>query len=56
VSLALTARSPETGRCAPDGTPAPGDYQVLPILWSDNDITVWPEESKTLIASYRRRM
>jgi exo-1,4-beta-D-glucosaminidase len=36
------------------GTPAPGDNQVLPIFWSDNDVTLWPRESETLHASYRR--
>jgi exo-1,4-beta-D-glucosaminidase len=30
-----------------------GDNEVLPILWSDNDITLWPGESQTLHASYR---
>jgi len=30
-----------------------GDNQVLPITWSDNDITLWPGESQTLTASYR---
>jgi exo-1,4-beta-D-glucosaminidase len=36
------------------GTPAPGDNQVLPIFWSDNDVTLWPGESETLSASYSR--
>jgi exo-1,4-beta-D-glucosaminidase len=35
------------------GTPAVGDNEVLPIFWSDNDITLWPGESQTLAASYR---
>jgi exo-1,4-beta-D-glucosaminidase len=35
------------------GTPAAGDNEVLPIFWSDNDITLWPGESQTLAASYR---
>ena len=35
------------------GTPAAGDNEVLPIFWSDNDITLWPGESQTLEASYR---
>jgi hypothetical protein len=26
---------------------------VLPISWSDNDVTLWPGESETLHASYR---
>jgi exo-1,4-beta-D-glucosaminidase len=34
--------------------PAPGDNQVLPVFWSDNDITLWPGESQTLRATYRR--
>jgi exo-1,4-beta-D-glucosaminidase len=29
-----------------------GDNQVLPITWSDNDITLWPGETETLTASY----
>jgi exo-1,4-beta-D-glucosaminidase len=36
------------------GVPAPGDNQVLPIAWSDNDVTLWPGESETLSATYRR--
>ena len=36
------------------GVPAPGDNEVLPIAWSDNDVTLWPGESETLRASYRR--
>jgi exo-1,4-beta-D-glucosaminidase len=35
------------------GTAQAGDNQVLPITWSDNDITLWPGESQTLTASYR---
>jgi exo-1,4-beta-D-glucosaminidase len=26
---------------------------VLPVLWSDNDITVWPGRSQTIVARYR---
>jgi exo-1,4-beta-D-glucosaminidase len=26
---------------------------VLPILWSDNDVTLWPGESLTLTAHFR---
>jgi len=26
---------------------------VLPILWSDNDLTLWPDESQTVTAVYR---
>jgi len=36
------------------GIPAAGDNQVLPVFWSDNDITLMPGESQTLHASYRR--
>jgi exo-1,4-beta-D-glucosaminidase len=31
----------------------PGDDQVLPIAWSDNDVTLWPGQSTTLTATYR---
>jgi hypothetical protein len=40
-------------RGTPNGTPLPGDNQVLPILWSDNDLTLWPGESQTITATYR---
>jgi exo-1,4-beta-D-glucosaminidase len=40
-------------RGSPAGVPDPGDNEVLPTLWSDNDITLWPGESETLQASYR---
>jgi exo-1,4-beta-D-glucosaminidase len=36
-----------------DGSAQSGDNEVLPITWSDNDITLWPGESETLTASYR---
>jgi exo-1,4-beta-D-glucosaminidase len=36
------------------GVPAPGDNQVLPIFWNDNDVTLWPGESETLRATYPR--
>ncbi|MGH9017210.1 MAG: glycosyl hydrolase 2 galactose-binding domain-containing protein, partial [Acidimicrobiales bacterium] len=29
-----------------------GDNEVLPIVWSANDITLWPGESETLTATY----
>jgi exo-1,4-beta-D-glucosaminidase len=35
------------------GIPAAGDNQVLPVFWSDNDVTLWPGESQTLSATYR---
>ena len=41
-------------RGTPTGTALPGDNEVLPITWSDNDITLWPGESQTLTATYRR--
>ncbi len=34
------------------GVPASGDNEVLPITWSDNDVTLWPGESETLRATY----
>jgi len=41
-------------RGTPSGTPLPDDNEVLPIFWSDNDVTLWPGESQTLTATYRR--
>ena len=41
-------------RGTPSGTPLPGDNQALPVFWNDNDITLWPGESETLHATYRR--
>jgi exo-1,4-beta-D-glucosaminidase len=41
-------------RGSQSGTPTPGDNEVLPIFWSDNDVTLWPGESETLRATYRR--
>jgi exo-1,4-beta-D-glucosaminidase len=35
-----------------DGSEQAGDNQVLPIVWSGNDITLWPGESETLTATY----
>jgi exo-1,4-beta-D-glucosaminidase len=35
------------------GVPLDGDNQVRPILWSDNDLTLWPGESQTINAVYR---
>lgn len=40
-------------RGTPDGRPAGGDDQVLPIRWDDNDVTLWPGQSQTLTARYR---
>jgi exo-1,4-beta-D-glucosaminidase len=36
------------------GVPAAGDNEVVPITWSENDVTLWPGESETLRATYRR--
>jgi exo-1,4-beta-D-glucosaminidase len=36
-----------------DGRALGGDDQVLPISWSDNDVTLWPGQSQTLTARYR---
>jgi exo-1,4-beta-D-glucosaminidase len=36
------------------GVSAAGDNEVLPITWSDNDLTLWPGESETLCATYKR--
>ena len=36
----------------PDGTAQSGDNEVLPVDWSDNDITLWPGQSQTLTATY----
>jgi exo-1,4-beta-D-glucosaminidase len=41
-------------RGSASGSPAPGDNQVLPVFWSDNDATLWPGESEAISASYRR--
>lgn len=30
-----------------------GENEVLPIVWSSNDITLWPGESETLTATYQ---
>ena len=35
-----------------DGHPQAGDNQVLPILWSQNDLTLWPGETQTITARY----
>jgi hypothetical protein len=36
------------------GVPDQGDNEILPIFWSDDDVTLWPGESETLHASYRK--
>lgn len=35
-----------------NGVPQSGDNEVLPVDWSDNDITLWPGQSETLTATY----
>ena len=41
-------------RGSESGQPLAGDNQVLPILWSQNDLTLWPGESQTITARYDR--
>lgn len=36
------------------GQPVAGDNQVLPVRWSENDVTLWPGETQTLTVRYRR--
>jgi exo-1,4-beta-D-glucosaminidase len=36
------------------GRPLSGDNQVLPVLWSENTLTLWPGESQTITARYAR--
>jgi exo-1,4-beta-D-glucosaminidase len=40
-------------RATAAGVPLGGDDQVKPILWTDNDVTLWPGESQTITATYR---
>ncbi len=62
VTITNTSSRPVVGfflradvrRGTASGSPAPGDNEVLPVFWNDNDITLWPGESETLHASYRR--
>jgi exo-1,4-beta-D-glucosaminidase len=62
VTITNTSSTPAVGfflradvrRGSAAGTPESGDNQVVPILWSDNDVTLWPGESETLHATYRR--
>ncbi len=62
VTITNASNSPTVGfflradvrRGSASGTPAGGDNEVLPIMWSDNDVTLWPGESETLRATYRR--
>ncbi len=34
------------------GRPDSGDNQVLPMVWNDNDITLWPGETQTITSTY----
>ena len=36
-----------------DGQRVAGDDQVAPVVWSGNDVTLWPGESETLTVRYR---
>ncbi len=37
----------------PNGTEQAGDNELLPLTYSDNDITLWPGESQTISVGYR---
>jgi exo-1,4-beta-D-glucosaminidase len=60
VTVANTSTTPapafflraDVRRGSPAGVPSPGDDEVLPALWSDNDTTLWPGESETLSVRY----
>lgn len=52
-TVALFLRA-DVRRGSAAGVPARGDNEVLPVLWSSNDITLWPGESQTLTATYSR--
>ena len=41
-------------RGSASGVPAAGDNEVVPIMWSDDNVTLWPGESQTLRATYDR--
>jgi len=61
ITITNTSSAPTVGfflradvrRGNQDGSPEAGDNQVLPVTWSDNDITLWPGDSQTLTATYR---
>ncbi len=61
VTITNTSQTPtvafflraDVRRGSAEGVPAPGDDEVLPTFWSDNDTTLWPGESETLTAAYR---
>jgi exo-1,4-beta-D-glucosaminidase len=62
VTITNTSRTPivtvgfflraDVRRGQANGVEQAGDNEVLPITWSDNDITLWPGESQTLTATY----
>jgi hypothetical protein len=62
VTIANTSRAStvafflraDVRRGSASGVPGPGDNEVLPISWSDDDVTLWPGESETLSATYRQ--
>jgi exo-1,4-beta-D-glucosaminidase len=60
VTIRNTSKKPTVGfflradvRRGSGSSPAPGENQVLPVFWSDNDLTLWPGESQTFTAAYR---
>ncbi|HEX8778948.1 MAG TPA: glycoside hydrolase family 2 TIM barrel-domain containing protein, partial [Rhodanobacter sp.] len=53
VTLSLPAASRSVALFQHLSITRPGDGQpVLPVLWSDNDVTLWPGESLTLTAHF----
>jgi exo-1,4-beta-D-glucosaminidase len=61
ITVTNTSSAPTVGlllradlrRGAADGTPDPGDNEILPTIYSDNDITLWPGQSQTITATFR---
>jgi exo-1,4-beta-D-glucosaminidase len=61
VTITNVSKTPTVGfflradirRGSAAGVPTAGDNEVLPVFWSDNDVTLWPGESQTLTAAYR---
>ena len=49
-SVAFFLRA-DVRRGAREGLPDSGDNEVLPVLWSGNDTSLWPGESETLSAA-----
>jgi exo-1,4-beta-D-glucosaminidase len=50
-SVALFLRA-DIRRGTAAGQPDSGDSEVLPVSYSDNDITLWPGQSETITATY----